>query len=125
MKITAAERLVSLETICVLAMIFLAAGLYFKVVELSAAALFLLAIGVFSKTAAAFTARGWLKFSALLGAVNTRIILTAIFYLFLTPLACVYRIFQGDFLRLKNDGAQSMWVDREHAYKPADLEKLW
>ena len=125
MKIAAEERLASLETICVLALVALAAGLYFKIAALSLLALCLLVVGLFFKKASAAVARGWMKFGGLLGAVNSRIILTAVFYLFLTPLAFLYRMFQGDFLHLKRGGAQSMWDRRDHVYKPGDLEKLW
>jgi len=92
-----------------------------------AAAALLLAAGLFVKPAGALIARAWLKFGAVLGAVNSRIILGAIFYLFLTPIALIARLTRGDFLNLrKGSGAdRSYWHARNHAYTAADLGKLW
>src|SRR4051812_10489609 len=38
--------------------------------------------------------RGWMAFATLLGHVNTRIILTVLFYLVLTPVGFVMRLFR-------------------------------
>jgi hypothetical protein len=92
-----------------------------------AAAALLLAVGLFVKPAAALIARSWLKFGGLIGAVNSRILLGAIFYLCLTPIALLARMIRGDFLHLrKGAGAdRSYWVARNHAYTAKDIGKLW
>ena len=92
-----------------------------------AAAAFLLALGLFVKPAGALIARAWLTFGGLLGAVNSRLILGAIFYLFLTPIALLARLTRGDFLHLKKRaGAQrSYWHARNHSYTAEDIGKLW
>ena len=53
----------------------------------------------------------WLKFGAVLGAVNARAILTVIFFLVLTPIAFLHRRIHGDTLNLKDDGPAngSLW----------------
>ena len=91
------------------------------------AAVLLLALGLFVKPAGALIARSWLKFGGVLGAVNSRIILGAIFYLFLTPIAFLARLTRGDFLHLKkrNDADRSYWHERNHAYTAEDIGKLW
>ncbi|HWR97786.1 MAG TPA: SxtJ family membrane protein [Candidatus Methanoperedens sp.] len=121
-----------LETIGVLALACLVAGHLLRHRPLAgrgflAAATLLLALGLFVKPAARAIAGGWLKFAELLGAVNSRILLGAIFYLFLTPLALLARLFRSDFLHLKKRAGadRSYWQARDHAYNAADLTKLW
>jgi len=120
-----------LETIGVLALACLVVGHLAKRPGLKAgflaAAALLLAVGLFVKPAGALIARAWLKFGGALGAVNSRIILGAIFYLFLTPIALLARLTRGDFLHLKKrEGAdRSYWHARNHAYTLEDINKLW
>ena len=120
-----------LETIGVLALACLVVGHLVKSPGLKsgllAAAALLLATGLFVKPAGALIARAWLKFGGALGAVNSRIILGAIFYLFLTPIALLARLTRGDFLHLKKrTGAdRSYWHARNHAYTAEDIGKLW
>jgi len=120
-----------LETIGVLALACLVVGHLAKRPGLKAgflaAAALLLAVGLFVKPAGALIARAWLKFGGALGAVNSRIILGAIFYLFLTPIALLARLTRGDFLHLKKrEGAnRSYWHARNHTYTAEDIGKLW
>ena len=79
------------------------------------------------KPAALAIARAWLAFAEVLGAVNSRILLGAIFYLFLTPIALLARLTRGDVLRLRKGAGPSRtyWQAREHAYTAEDIGKLW
>jgi len=92
-----------------------------------AAAALLLAVGLFVTPVARWIALAWLKFAELLGAVNSRILLGAIFYLFLTPIALLARLTRGDFLHLKKRAGpdRSYWHARDHAYTAEDIGKLW
>jgi hypothetical protein len=120
-----------LETIGVLALACLVVGHLAKRPGLKtgflAAAALLLALGLFVKPAGALIARAWLTFGGALGAVNSRIILGAIFYLFLTPIALLARLTRGDFLHLKKRAGadRSYWHARNHAYSAEDIGKLW
>jgi len=121
-----------LETLGVLALACLVAGHLLRHRPLAgraflAAASLLLALALFVKPAANAIARGWLAFAEVLGAVNSRILLGAIFYLFLTPIALLARLTRGDFLHLKRgEGAgRSYWQRRDHAYTAGDIDKLW
>ncbi len=67
----------------------------------------------------------WFKIAQVLGYVNSRIILSAIFYLFLVPISTVYRLFQGDGLMLKRGSRQSTFHVRDHHYEPDDLKNPW
>jgi hypothetical protein len=91
------------------------------------AAVALLAVGLFVKPVARWIALGWLKLAEVLGAVNSRILLGLIFYVFLTPIAVLARATRGDFLALKRHTApdRTYWQKRDHAYTAEDLGKLW
>ena len=121
-----------LETVGVLALACLVAGHLLRHRPLAgrallAAAALLLGAGLFVKPAGALIARAWLKFAEVLGAVNSRIILAAIFYLFLTPIAVLARLVRGDVLHLKKRAGadRSYWHERGHAYTAEDIGKLW
>lgn len=63
-------------------------------------------------------ARGWLRLGHLLGHINTRIILGLVFFLLITPLALLMRLFGRDALRLKRTAARSYWLRREQRWPP-------
>jgi len=57
--------------------------------------------------------RGWMIFAVMLGWVMTRVILTGVFYLVVTPIALLGRAFGEQFLQLKkSQGSASYWVRR-------------
>jgi hypothetical protein len=121
-----------LETVGVLALACLVAGHLLRHRPFAgrgflAAAALLLAAGLFLKPAGALVARAWLRLAEALGAVNSRILLGAIFYLFLTPIALLARLFRGDFLDLKRraGAGRSYWHAHDHAYTAEDIGKLW
>ena len=58
-------------------------------------------------------ARLWLRFGDLLGMIVSPVILAAIFFLIITPVAIVTRLFGRDELRLKRLSRTSYWVVRE------------
>jgi len=63
---------------------------------------------------------GWHKLGHALGYVNSRIILSAIFLMVLTPIALLYRA-----TRKKEITGSSFFVTRNHTYTTKDLEKGW
>lgn len=85
-----------------------------------------LCIGLFAQKLSRFLSEGWMKFAMVLGAINTKIILTVIFFLVVTPLAMIYRIFHGDFMMLRKDTRrESYYGIRNHRYNAKDLENYW
>ncbi len=71
----------------------------------------------------------WNKIGMVLGWVNSRIILSALFYLFLFPIALLSRLFNKDTLRLKRQSDShknaSLYTIRDHQYTPKDLKDMW
>ena len=56
---------------------------------------------------------GWMKFAAILGWINTRLLLGVFFYLILTPIGIVMRLFGKDLLDQRSDrGATTYWKRR-------------
>ena len=116
----------SLETISILALACIAAGLIFGFKGLLYIALILLVIGSFFKGLSIKIARVWLKFAHFIGNINSKIILTLIFFLFLTPIAILYRVIKGDNMNLRRSNpSKSYWIEKNQKYKPKDLENVW
>jgi hypothetical protein len=69
--------------------------------------------------------KAWMTLAILLGWVMTRVILTILFYLVITPIALIAKLARKDFLNLKIDKQEeSYWVKRERkSLKPIDYER--
>jgi len=67
----------------------------------------------------------WFGFSHLLGTVMSKVLLAVVFYLIVTPIGLVRRLFGHDSLRLRafKAGDASVMHPRAHVYVPDDLEK--
>lgn len=68
----------------------------------------------------------WMKLALYLGLAVTAILLTLFYFLVVTPIAFVARLFGNDFLSLKIDpAAKSYWLlrARSRAQQPDDLER--
>ncbi len=82
--------------------------------------------GVLSEFLAEKMVWGWYKLAEGLGYVSSRILLSIVFFLFLTPLAMLSRLFRkGDALQLKKKLSGSYFTERRHMYVKEDLEKMW
>ncbi|MEK7570698.1 MAG: hypothetical protein AAB553_00350 [Patescibacteria group bacterium] len=68
----------------------------------------------------------WLKFAEVLGNVNTKILLTIIFFLFLTPLAFFYRIFNKHTTEyFRKDIQESYFAEVNESYNKNYFTKQW
>lgn len=69
-------------------------------------------------------ARLWLGLSAFMGAVMSKVILSMLYYVLLTPLALLLKAFGHDPMakRKWKNGTDSMFVTRRHVYQPEDVE---
>lgn len=56
--------------------------------------------------------KGWMQFAQVLGHINTRVILTLLFYVAFTPIGFVMRLFRDPLDRSLADGSASNWVRR-------------
>ncbi|HWW74677.1 MAG TPA: SxtJ family membrane protein [Pyrinomonadaceae bacterium] len=73
----------------------------------------LVVIGLFVPPAARGFHRAWMRFAAALGHVNSRVLLTLMYYLAVTPYGFVSRLAGRDPLRRRGPGGESYWVERK------------
>ena len=55
----------------------------------------------------------WVKFGELLGKIIAPIVMFTVFFVILTPLSLVVRIFKKDLLKVKYSKEKSYWIKRE------------
>ena len=115
-----------IETIAVLALAATFIGILFKVKWMPYVTFCLLFIGLFAKGASRFISHWWMRFAVLLGTFNAKMLLTIVFFVLLTPIAYVYRIFKGDTIVLKRrPSSATYWHERNHLFAPADFERMF
>ena len=66
----------------------------------------------------------WYKLAEGLGWFNSRVLLSVVYYVFITPIAFIFRLVGNDPLLLK-DTKGSMFNFKEHTYTKDDLENPW
>lgn len=67
----------------------------------------------------------WMRLALVLSWINTRLILTALFYLILTPIGLLMRIFGADLLNRKTEkDKESYWSESaQKEFNPRDYER--
>jgi hypothetical protein len=84
----------------------------------------LIAPGLVAPALLAPVQRAWMRLALVLGHVNTRIILTAVFYLVMTPIGFVMRLFRDPLDRSLRDAQSSQWVKRSgEDFQPSRYER--
>lgn len=81
-------------------------------------------LGLFSQVMAEWIHWGWMRLIKFIGFINSHILLGLIFYVFLFPIALLYRLTNKDTLQLKRR-ERTVYKDRNHAYVASDLENPW
>ncbi|MBW1712650.1 MAG: hypothetical protein JRJ59_05850 [Deltaproteobacteria bacterium] len=67
----------------------------------------------------------WLGLAIVLGFFFSRILLTLLYYLVVTPIGLIMRLFGKDFLDLKMGDRDSYWHLRDEEYDPRQTEKMY
>jgi hypothetical protein len=89
-------------------------------------ALLLLLIGFFVPAAAIHFHRLWYRFAFALGWVNSRILLTIIYFLIFVPYGLLSRLFGRDPLAIRGERRESYWHKREKTRQtPEQFERLF
>ncbi len=66
----------------------------------------------------------WMSFSVVMGFIMTRVILAVLFYLVISPISFISKIFGKDFLNLKIEkDKKSYWILRDKEYEQSSTEK--
>ncbi len=109
--------LVLLVGLCTLHLIF--SGMVFLILSIS-----ILALSALSSKMAAVIDKYWMLFGEKLGAVNASILLFLVYYLLLTPIALIAKVFGRDLLRLKRP-VGSNFNNGSHKFSKDDLDNPW
>jgi hypothetical protein len=113
------------KTILVIVTGLLALAIIFHLQWLMYIALLVGVASVFSGMAAKGIEWAWIKLATFLGWINSRILLSIIYFVFLLPLAWISRLFTKDPLTLHRKKTASLFVTRNHLYSKKDLENIW
>ena len=109
------------ETILAIAAGFIALFFIFRAIPLLIIAFAVICIGLVSEFLRLKIHWAWSKLALGLGYLYSRIFLFLIFYIILTPLALLQRLFSK---KTKTDPSTN-YHTRNHVYMKADLEKPW
>lgn len=80
---------------------------------MGAASFVLIVVGLFIPPLAKFFHVWWMRLAFALGYVNSRILLTIIYFLVFTPYGFISRLFGRDPLQRRGKQAESYWIPRE------------
>lgn len=115
-----------LKTMLVLSLATIVLFLIFRLKVFVFICLGLLVVALFIPKLSLLIAKGWMAFTHCLGKINTKIIIFVSYYICLTPIAILYRLFNKkqvkDFFD-KKEG--SYFKDVNKKYEKKDLEQLW
>ena len=120
------EKYKNLEAILVISTGFLILYLLFGRQWMLYTALTVSVLSLISPTISRWINQLWFKLALALGWVNSRILLSLVFFIFLMPVAFLQRLISGDKLQLnKKKEGESYYVDRDYQYEKKDLENVW
>jgi hypothetical protein len=113
------------DTGMAMVLICLLAGWFSGVREWFLGAIVVLVINMISPVIYTWVAKAWLGFSQLLGTVMSKVILSLIFFIVVTPLALTRRVLGHDPMALGKwkKGTDSVFETRDHTYKPEEIEQ--
>ncbi len=77
-----------------------------------------------SKSFAKVLTLAWGKLMAAIGFINSRVLLSIIFFLVLLPVSLLSKLFRKDLLQLKKKES-SYFIERNYTFEPKDLENTW
>lgn len=83
-------------------------------------------LSIFVPVVGDFIVKIWFKIAEGLGWFNSRVILSIMFYVFLWPIAMLYRLSTKNPMGVKRPtSTNTVYVERNHEYTKKDLEQIW
>lgn len=113
-----------IKTINVIALALILIYLIFNIVWVGWLGFILLVIATFEIPLDNFIAKYWMKFAGVLGFINSRILLTLVYYVMLTPIAILFRVFNKnitDHFKTKKVSLETTNV----TYNKEFFERVW
>lgn len=114
----------SKSTILVISMGFLVLHLAFSWQWAVVVSLIVGVIGIVSSYLSSKIEWAWMKLAQLLGYIVPNILLSIVFFLFLTPISILFRLFNKDVLMLSNE-YDSYFIDIDKEIDKKNFEKVW
>ena len=114
-----------LESILAITTGLLAIGLIFEIKVLFSIAVAVGVCGLMIPPLARIITFLWLKLAEILGYINSRILLSIVFFVFLLPIALLSRLFKKDLLQLSPKKSGSYFSERDHEYDAEDFKYPW
>jgi hypothetical protein len=115
----------TLETILAMCFGFLVLHVVFHIKILLPITILLAGIGLFSDYLSQKVTWLWLKFAELIGGVMGKVLMGIVFFVFLTPIAFLMKMFGKSSVKIKQENTTSIFEERNHSYTSADLENIW
>jgi hypothetical protein len=109
-----------LETLTVLNIFFLLAYFYFEKKGILTAALIFTMVSLLIPAFLKIIHKGWTKIFALLGAVNSMILLAVVYFVFLIPISALQKLFS----RKKEKTTGDNYVTRQYTFSSKDFETM-
>ncbi len=120
------KRIKSLESCLIITVGFLVLSFWLKKTWPVNVALIVGGLGALSPWVAEKIHQGWTLLARGLGWVNSKVLLSIVFFAFLTPIAWLARKSGSMGLQLrKKKEEDSYYTERNHLYKPEDMENTW
>lgn len=120
------DRIETMKTINVLSLASLIAYFIFDIKWLLWIAAGFMVGNILESRITALIAKYWMGFASFMGNVNSKLILTLVFYLILTPLALIYRVFNKELVRHFRDNRKKSYFEDVNSHcRKKDFEKLW
>ena len=113
------------ETILTITAGLLVFYLIFRIDALLYSAIGVAIAGLFSRLLGGIITKLWLKLAEYLGMISSPILLSIVYYLLLTPIALLYRLFNRSKSMLKKPKLPGCYFERNHHYIPDDFENPW
>ncbi|HXB41836.1 MAG TPA: SxtJ family membrane protein [Bacteroidia bacterium] len=113
-----------LESMLIIAAGFIVLFLIVKIKWFLLIALAVAILGAMSKIATQGITWAWFKISEILGWINSRVLLGAIFFLFLFPISLLMRALNKITIKMKKQ-KDTYYSERNHTYTSEDLENSW
>lgn len=114
-----------LESILVITLGMVVFYLLFKSIAFLVVALAVGMLGLSSNLLLTKITWAWNRLASFLGHLNGTILLSAVYYLVLCPIAYFYRLRHPDALQLKKKNTGTYFITRNHTYTGKDLENMW
>lgn len=121
------DRKQNMEVGIVLTLVFLVTGLMTGLIVWFQVGVCTLLLAVLIPVAYTPLSWGWYGFARLAECVCSKVVLSLIFFLVVTPVALLRRCFSEDILRLRSFKKQqnSVFIVKEKTYKKEDMDKQY